>query len=110
MRLTLPSSAHGGKRNRPQSASTWPTVWPSISPPPASCTLYGLLWRWRSRSACGSESGRGSGSSGVVRISALNWSKRSGTVVRAEGICRWATEFSGTKKVRRTEVTLSSGR
>ena len=111
IRLTLPSagsSLHGGNRNRPKSVSTWPIVCPFISPPSMRWTTYGLAWRWLSSSACGSVSGSGNGRSGVVRVSALNWSKRSGTVVRAGGICRWATEVSGTKKVRRPEVILKS--
>ena len=53
---------------------------------------------------CGSASGRGKGSSGVVSVSDLNWSKRSGSVVRAGGICTWATAVSGTKNVSRAET------
>ena len=46
--------------------------------------------------------------SGVVSVSAVNWSKRSARVVRAGGICTWATEVSGTKNVRRAEISFSS--
>ena len=51
VRLTLPSSSHGGKMNRPNSASTWPIVMPFSSPPTLSWIRYGELWRWPSMSA-----------------------------------------------------------
>ena len=109
IRLTLPAGSYGGNRNKPTSSSTCPIVSPFSSPPdPVSWTLNREVARWLSNSACGSASGSGSGCSGVVRISAANWSKCTATVVRAGGICRWATPVSGTKKVRRADVNLRS--
>ena len=55
------SSGTAESRNRPNSVSTWPTVWPSSSPPPASSHL---VWQLAALAptarACGSRSGSGS--------------------------------------------------
>jgi len=63
--------------------------------------------RWPSMSECGSCGAGAWGASGVVSVSVRNWSKRSGSVVRAGGICTCATASSGTKKVSRPLVRLS---
>ena len=67
MRLTLPSSSHGGNRNRPKSVSTWPMVSPFSSPPPASVhagrRAAGAVAAAGRRA--GRASGSGSGCSGV---------------------------------------------
>ena len=96
--------------NRPNSVSTWPIVMPFSSPPAVSSDLVRRALALAEQSACGSLRDSGSGRSGVVTVSAMNLSKRSARVVRADGICTWATEVSGTKNVRRAEIGASSAR
>ena len=88
--------------------STWPTVSPLELAAAAQRTReLELGRRCAERSACGSfAASSGAAAAACVSVRRRNWSKRSGTVVRAGGTCTCATPSSGTKKIRRPVVQL----